>query len=54
MARPGLPADNRATIAVLDFKLQAYTDINAADVWIDLGAKDRGQMVYPLPMDLLP
>jgi serine/threonine-protein kinase PpkA len=44
----------QATIAALDFKLQAYTDINAADVWIDLGAKDRGQMVYPLPMDLLP
>lgn len=44
----------QSMVAALEFKLQAYVDINASDVWIDLGAKDRGQMVYPVPMDLLP
>ena len=44
----------QSLLAALEFKLQAYSDINASDVWIDLGSKDRGVMVYPLPMELLP
>ena len=44
----------QSMISALEFKLQAFADINASDVWIDLGAKDRGQTVYPVPMDLLP
>jgi len=44
----------QAIISALEFKLRAYADINASDVWVDLGAKDPGQAVYPVPLDLLP
>ena len=44
----------QAIISALEFKLRAYADINASDVWVDFGAKDPGQVVYPVPLDLLP
>lgn len=44
----------QAFIDELEFKLQAYRDIQSSDAWNNLGGGDAGLDVYPVSLDLLP